>query len=98
MKFRKKPIVIDAVQLTWKTWSEVCEFLGDVISEKNPGRNVETFSDRCGELGPPWIEITIPTLEGDHIAKHGDWIIKGVHGEFYPCKPDIFDATYEPAE
>ena len=98
MKFRKKPVVIEAVQLTWKTWNDVCDFLGDIISEENPGRNVETFSDTCGESGPPWIEITIPTLEGNHTAKHGDWIIKGVHGEFYPCKPDIFDATYEPAE
>ena len=45
-----------------------------------------------------WINgiLTIPTLEGDHIANVGDWIIQGVQGEFYPCKPDIFDATYEP--
>ena len=42
--------------------------------------------------------LMIPTLEGQMIAGEGDWIIKGVKGEFYPCKPDIFDATYEPAE
>lgn len=94
-KFRKKPVVIEAVQLTWKTWDEVCDFLGDIISESNPGRNGEA-SDTCGELAP-YINITIPTLEGDHTALHGDWIIKGVKGEFYPCKPDIFSATYEPA-
>ena len=40
----------------------------------------------------------IQTLEGDHLARKGDWIIRGVHGEFYPCKPDIFAKTYEPAE
>lgn len=40
--------------------------------------------------------LVIPTLEGDHEASLGDWIIKGVKGEFYPCKPDIFEATYEP--
>jgi hypothetical protein len=42
-------------------------------------------------------KIIVPTLEGDHAAARGDWIIRGVKGEFYPCKPDIFDATYEPA-
>lgn len=40
-------------------------------------------------------ELIIPTMEGDHFASIGDWIIKGVHGEFYPCKPDIFEKTYE---
>jgi len=85
VRFRKKPVVIEAVQLGWDSWDELCDFLGDIISEDNPGRMVE------GDL----IELTIPTLEGDHTAKHGDWIIKGVAGEFYPCKPDIFDQTYE---
>ena len=42
--------------------------------------------------------ITIPTLEGDHLANTGDYIIKGVKGEFYPCKPDIFEATYDKVE
>lgn len=42
--------------------------------------------------------LTIPTLEGDMTASVGDWIIKGINGEFYPCKPDIFDATYEKVE
>jgi hypothetical protein len=95
MRYRKKPVEIDAVQLCWKNWSEVCDFLGDIISEKNPGRNVEYYSDTCGEVAGPYIEITIPTLEGDMIAKHGDYIIKGVNGEFYPCKPDVFLKTYE---
>lgn len=43
------------------------------------------------------VGLVIPTLEGDHHASVGDWIIRGVKGEFYPCKPDIFAATYEPA-
>ena len=42
--------------------------------------------------------IVIGTLEGDHLASQGDWIIRGVKGELYPCKPEIFAATYEPAE
>lgn len=96
-KYAKKPIVIEAVQLRWTAWNEVCDFLGDIISPNNAARSVDTFSDTCGEQAP-YIELTIPTLEGDHIAKHGDWIIRGVKGEFYPCKPDIFAATYDPAE
>ena len=95
-KYRKRPVVIDAVQLCWRQWGAVCDlFDGAVIGPENPARSVETFSDKCGEEAGPWIELTIPTLEGEHIARHGDWIIKGVAGEFYPCKPDIFAATYE---
>lgn len=98
--YRKKPVVIEAVQLNWKNWNEVCDFLGGIINKNNPGRRSDEYSDACGEETTDeggWIEITIPTLEGDHVAKHGDWIIKGVQGEFYPCKPDIFAATYEAA-
>jgi len=94
-KYRKKPVVIEAVQLRWSTWGEVCDFLEGIVNPDNPARGVKTFSDTCGETGPEYIELTIPTLEGNHIAKHGDYIIKGVQGEFYPCKPDIFEATYE---
>lgn len=97
-RFRKKPVEIEAVQLRWTTWSEVCDFLGAIVGEHNPGRSItaEHASDTCGEEGPTYIALTIPTLEGDHTALHGDWIIRGVQGEFYPCKPDIFEATYEP--
>lgn len=77
MKFRKKPVVIEATQ-----WFKV----GDhprVVLKSDPSR----YSDD----GIPWIE----TLEGGHVVTAGDWIITGVKGEHYPCKPDIFDATYE---
>ena len=104
-KFRKKPVVIEAVQVRWSQWGELCELLGGIISEDNPGRYAIDYSDDCGEgwNGPderpgPFIEVTIPTLEGDMIARHGDWVIKGVEGELYPCKPRIFDATYEAVE
>lgn len=98
MRFRKKPVIIEAVQLNWKNWGLICDFLYGVITNQNPGHyNATDYSDTCGESAP-YIEITIPTLEGNHIAKHGDWIIKGVKGEFYPCKPDIFEATYEKIE
>jgi len=99
MKYRKKPVVIEAVQLRWDTWSEMCDFagvgkLGDgkpegcyVDVDGNAMQNNQT-SDRMGLL--------IPTLEGLMVASENDWIIKGVKGELYPCKPDIFELTYEP--
>lgn len=92
--FKKKPIVIEAIQLNWKNWNHICEFVGDIISPSNPARQVESYSDACEEVAG-YIELSIPTKEGIMIAKHGDWIIKGIQGEFYPCKPDIFAATYE---
>ncbi len=78
MKFRKKPIVIDAVQFTGEQpWPE------GVYASTNPN-----------ERGEP----RIFTLEGPHIVTVGDLIITGVAGEKYPCKPDIFEATYEPVD
>lgn len=96
-KFRKKPVVIEAVQLNWKNWNEVCDFLGDVISETNPARESDQYADDCGEVAP-YIEITVQTIHGEEATvRHGDWIIpEPKAGRFYPCKPDIFEATYEP--
>lgn len=98
-RYRKKPVVIDAVQLCWRNWSAVCELMaGNDLrppSDRIHARESEEFSDTCGESAP-FIELPIVTLEGTMLAKHGDWIIRGVNGEFYPCKPDIFETTYEP--
>lgn len=80
MKFRKKPVVIDAIQWTGDNIEEIGEFLAGV-HWATAGRNA-----------------VIPTREGDMAASPNDWIIKGVAGEFYPCKPDIFAATYEPED
>lgn len=60
--------------------------------------NFLAISQWCGGQAKTSLSIIIPTLEGDMRAEAGDWIIKGVKGEFYPCKPDIFAATYEPVE
>lgn len=79
MKFRKKPVVIDAVQWTGENRDEIFQFVGRDAS----------VGDVTG--------LVIKTLEGEHKASVGDWIIRGVNGEHYPCKPDIFDKTYEPA-
>jgi hypothetical protein len=98
VRYRKKPVVIEAVQLTWQTWNEVCDFVGEFTDGM---RGVYVNPD-----GPDWadkpmwadprIGFLIPTLEGEMLAVENDWIIRGVQGELYPCKPDIFEATYEP--
>lgn len=99
MKFRKKPVVIEAVQLTWANWSEVCEFVGDTISGDNSGYEIraEEASDICGESGPTYIAIKVVTTHGEWaVVRHGDWIIRDSKpGTFYPCKPDVFAATYD---
>ena len=78
MAYRKKPVVVEAVQWTGENHAEMCEFIDPEAFEIIP---------RIG--------LVIHTLEGDHHASPGDYIIKGVNGEFYPCKPDIFAKTYE---
>lgn len=92
MKYRKKPVVIDAIQWTGLNPDEIKEFVG-----KNC--NIEYY-DAAYEAGVMGIiaTLTIHTLEGDMRADKGDYIIKGVKGEFYPCKPDVFEQTYEKAE
>ena len=81
-KFRKKPVVIEAMQYGPQTCAAICAWLGypHIIYDGEP----------CG-VG----ELLIQTLEGEMVARPGDWIIRGIRGEFYPCKPDIFEATYE---
>ena len=75
-KFRKKPVVIDAVRWHGDNVPEIVSFFGGACTFNN--------GDPC-----------ILTSEGEMRARKGNWIIKGVKGEFYPCKPDIFEATYE---
>ena len=76
-KYRKKPVVIEAVQYRYAENSTECEEFCPLIK----------YSETGGMI--------IPTLEGDHLVSPSDYIIKGVQGEFYPCKPDIFAETYE---
>jgi hypothetical protein len=92
MKYRKKPVVIDAVYWdgSWDGFSVVANAM--CIS----GQDDERIMLVTNSGGVP-TNLAIPTLEGEMLASPGDWIIKGIKGEFYPCKPDIFAATYEPA-
>lgn len=92
-KFRKKPIVIEAVQYDNLNHREVEVFVGKSLVQE-----IESETAYLAGVAPPRCSIAIPTLEGIMKAMSGDWIIKGVNGEFYPCKPDIFEKTYEPAE
>ena len=80
-KFRKRPVVIEAIQYLGENAEAIVEWMGRpyvFVAEGDP--------------------LIIETLEGDMSGSPGDWIIRGVKGEFYPCKPDIFEATYEPAD
>ena len=79
-KFRKLPVVIEAIQITEETFSR---------PHPHPEHILGLVYD------PMKKEVRIKTLEGMMIGNIGDWIIKGVNGEFYPCKPDIFEKTYE---
>jgi len=78
MKFRKKPVIVEATQ-----WFKD----GD-----HPAVRPSRFTGVTKRLG------VIDTLEGEHVVTPGDWVITGVKGEHYACKPDIFELTYEPAE
>lgn len=82
MKFRKLPVEIEARRLDLSDYDEACSVLAWCGGEA------------VGEGYEPHV-MAISTLEGTMYADGGDWIIKGVKGEFYPCKPDIFEATYE---
>lgn len=83
-KFRKKPVVIEARQWTGENADDILDWINEGY-------------DGMAYLKPNGVDLVIPTLEGNHTASMYDWIIRGVQSEFYPCKPDIFDATYEPA-
>ena len=92
-KFRKKPVVIEAVQWTGDNLFDVITFTDGRpdIKGDHAGMAWGDYENLVARDG-----LKIFTLEGEMLASHGDWIIKGVKGEFYPCKPDIFTATYEP--
>lgn len=98
MKFVKKPVVIEAMQLTKENFNAMCEFAG--TGNLSEGKPELCRVDKDGKILPSGIMcsgdlgLQIPTLEGVMLASPGDWIIKGIKGEIYPCKPDIFEATY----
>lgn len=89
-KYRKKPVVIEAFRWT-----------GDHEQIEEPNWIIEAIKNGTiwfNHAGTEYVNMVIKTLEGDHIASRGDYIIKGVQGELYPCKPDIFEQTYDPVD
>lgn len=80
-KYRKRPVVVEAIQFDGKNSAEILDFVGERATYIQGDNSVHIW-----------------TLEGVHKADVGDFIIKGVAGEFYPCKPDIFEKTYEPVD
>ena len=92
-KYRKKPVIIEAIKWTGENHREMFDFLTNYQMVNDPittyGENFYINHERVTG------GLIIKTLEGEHLASIGDYIIKGVQGEFYPCKPDIFEETYE---
>nr|WP_028983324.1 hypothetical protein [Sporolactobacillus terrae] len=95
-KYRKKPVIVEAVQFTKENFLEVQKFIKRAWGPSDL-QLVHCDKGIMTEDGAQ-VSLIIPTLEGNHRADNGDYIIKGVNGEFYPCKPDIFEKTYEPVE
>lgn len=89
-KYRKKPVVIEAMRFVNNSEQDN-KNMNEITIWINQG--ISADSEHAWHNGT---NIFIPTLEGQMRADCGDWIIRGVKGEFYPCKPDIFEATYEP--
>jgi hypothetical protein len=87
MKFRKKPVVIEATQ-----WFKDGDHPAVVMRDTYAQKKISPGITYLGKVA------VIKTLEGEHIVTPGDWIITGVKGEHYPCKPDIFEMTYETLE
>ncbi len=86
-KYRKKPVVIEAIQITEENAAEIGAFDDVRIIQAGPNHPDLAWGT--------FIDVEIETLEGTMRGMPGDWIITGVSGERYPCKPDIFEATYE---
>jgi hypothetical protein len=101
MKFRKRPVIIDAIQ--WYTNGDHPDDGEDRFTEgrivrryRNPIGDGNEFCQYCNS--PMHVHGWIDTLEGGHIVCPGDWVITGIQGEHYPCKDDIFRSTYEPVD
>lgn len=94
-KYRKKPVVIEAIQWTGENLQEVLAFTGEHDKFNEWFEDLKDYQNHVSKSGDIF---KIFTLEGVMEASPGDWIIRGVKGEHYPCKPDIFAATYEACE
>lgn len=92
MKYKKKPVIVEAIRWNGFNLEEIKSFVGESLIY-----NIIDTTWKVGK-GVPRVLMKIRTSEGDMEVNKGDFIIKGVNGEYYPCKPDIFAKTYELAE
>lgn len=100
-KFIKRSIVIEAMQLRWDNWGEMCDFakVGDADSGRPHGCYVSADGHPLFDgQGSDEIGLLIPTLEGTMLARQNDWVVKGIKGELYPVKDAIFRDLYDPLE
>lgn len=95
MKYRKKPVVIEAIQLLPSSILQVYEFIYGKVDTNSPQFR-DKWDDYEAIIRREGLRLKTPESDGEtQVASMGDWVIKGVKGEFYPCKPDIFELTYE---
>ena len=94
MKYRKKPVIIEALQWDGSSHRPMFDFLDGSFRSHLATNGTNFYIDHDKVEGG----LVIKTLEGEHLASIGDYIIKGIRGEFYPCKPSIFKETYEAME
>ena len=92
MKYQKKPVIIEALEWDGSSHRPMFDFLDGTHRSHMATDGTNFYIDHSKVEGG----LVIKTLEGEHLANIGDWIIKGVEGEFYPCKPAIFEKTYDP--
>lgn len=92
MLYRKKPVLVDAFKFTDDSELIAPDWFTQAVKDRSVTIKRKTLNGHASVDG-----CIIKTLEGDHLARIGDYIIRGVAGELYPCKPDIFTRTYEPA-
>ena len=101
-KFRKKPVIVEAIQWDGKNADEIAQWMQGgwhgptafAKTDKGMWIKQKVIDPDADPIECVWF-LVIPTLEGDHEARPGDWIIKGIANEFYPCKPEIFAKSYE---
>lgn|SRR5574343_1108850 len=93
-KYRKKPVIVEAIKYNGFNENEIIDFTANLAKYQVA---IGSSSDGMGGK-ETYSKLTILTLEGEMLVSKNDWVIKGVNGEFYPCKPDIFGKTYEEFE
>lgn len=89
-QYKKKPVVVEAIQWNGRNPKEIKDFVGESLKYE-----IYDAAWKAGSGVPPRVHMAIKTLEGEMQVSKGDYIIKGVRGEFYPCRPDIFEETYD---